>query len=94
VRPAVGLYTANVLATERAIERLLDEAGPEVTVLQFDASALHLITVTVLDALADFDHELAERGVRLEITGLPAEPLEVARRVEWWRDLEREGRVR
>ena len=94
VRPTVGLYTANVLATERAIEGMLDELGPDVTVLEFDASALHVVTVTVLDALADFDHQLAERGVRLEVVGLPAEPLEVARRVAWWRDLEAQGRAR
>jgi len=91
IRLDVPLYTANVLAVERAIEAAVT---PDVTELVLDATVIRVTSVTVLDALADLDRSLAARGVRLEVTGLAGDALAMARRTEWWQRLEGEGRVR
>jgi SulP family sulfate permease len=88
----LSLYTASVLPTQRAIEVVLD-ADPGIHTLVIDAAFMRSASVTVLDALAEFDHELAERGVRLEVHHLAGDALELARRTEWWATLEREGRA-
>jgi len=86
----VPLYTANVLGVQRAIE---EAVTPEVETVLLDASVIRIVSVTVLDSLADLDRSLAQHGVRLEISGLAGEPLEMARRTAWWRGLESEGRI-
>jgi MFS superfamily sulfate permease-like transporter len=88
----LSLYTASVLPTERAIEALLD-ADPGIRTLVIDAGFMRSASVTVLDALAEFDHELAERDVRLEVRGLGGDALQLAKRTEWWATMEREGRA-
>ena len=88
----LSLYTASVLPTERAIEALLD-ADPGIRTLVIDAAFMRSASVTVLDALAEFDHELDERGVRLEVHNLAGDALQLAGRTEWWATLEREGRA-
>ena len=87
----VPLYTANVLGVQRAIE---DAVTPDVETVVLDASIIRVASVTVLDSLAELDRALAQHGVRLEISGLAGEPLEMARRTAWWRGLEGEGRIR
>ncbi|WP_307852503.1 SulP family inorganic anion transporter [Glaciihabitans sp. dw_435] len=93
-----GLYTGNVFATQRAIERVLDEeyaVDPQhpIAVLEVDASAVPMTTLTVIDALADFDRDLAGRGVQLRIRGLAGDALALARKTRWWTALERDGRT-
>ncbi len=87
-----SLYTASVFPTQRAIEQLLDSGGP-VDTLVLDAHAMRMTSVTVLDALADFDRELSGREIRLLVRGLGGEALAMAGRTRWWHDLEAGGRV-
>lgn len=87
----VGLYAASVLPTERAIEAILDE-HPQTRVVVIEASAVLMTSVTVLDALADFDRDLSDRQVQLVITGLGGAALQLARKTEWWQRREREAR--
>lgn len=89
------LYTANVLATEQLILDAVDSAraGGEVTELTLDCSTIQEISITVILALRDLDRELAGRGVRLRVSGLPSAAREVAARTKWFQALEAEGRV-
>ncbi|CAM5522987.1 SulP family inorganic anion transporter [Leifsonia shinshuensis] len=89
------LYTANVLATEQAILDATDaaRAAGEVTELTLDCSPLQDISVTVILALQNLDQELAGRGVRLRVRGLPAAARAIAARTKWFRGMEAEGRV-
>jgi len=87
----VPLYTANVLAVQRAIENAVE---PDTATVVVDATVIRVTSVTVLDTLADLDRSLAARGVRLEVTGLAGDALAMARRTSWWQGLEKEGRVR
>ena len=93
VRPRSSLYTANVLTTQRAIEAILDEDGPGVRTLRIDASRIEMTSLTVLDAFADWDRELAGRGIRLEVIALRGEALVLARKTDWWAELRDSGRV-
>ncbi|WP_248703423.1 SulP family inorganic anion transporter [Curtobacterium sp. MWU13-2055] len=87
-----AVYTANVLAYENAVLQLADDAvGADAVVL--DLSRMHEATVTVLDGLADLDHELAQRGVVLLLVGLPGSAAETAARTAWFRGLVDDGRV-
>jgi len=86
VRLTASLYTANVRATRQAIEALCDAA---VKVIVLDLSALTATSLTVLDALADFDNDLAESGVDLRVTGLSGAPLVMAETTDWWRARQR-----
>jgi MFS superfamily sulfate permease-like transporter len=92
IRLDAPLYTANVLGTLAAIEDAVAAAGNPATVI-LDASILKVTSVTVLDSLADLDHDLAGVGSTLHIAGLPPEALALARRIEWFRGLEAAGRV-
>jgi MFS superfamily sulfate permease-like transporter len=86
------LYTANVLGTLTAIEDAVAAAGNPSTVI-LDASILKVTSVTVLDSLADLDHDLAGVGATLHLAALPPEALALARRISWFRGLEAAGRV-
>jgi MFS superfamily sulfate permease-like transporter len=85
VRLGIGLFTASVRPTCRAIEQLLDDS-PEVRRVVLDVSVISITTLTVLDALAEFDTELANRSVTLQVVGLAGQPLELANNTPWWRD--------
>jgi len=89
------LYTANVLATEQTILDAVDAARAtgEVTELTLDCSTLQDISITVILALQNLDQELAGRGVRLRVRGLPSAAHAVAARTKWFRGLEADGRV-
>ena len=88
----VALYTASVLPTQRAIEdELARQDGIHRVVL--NAAAVRMTSLTVLDALADFDRELAGSGIRLEVRALPATARTLAERTDWWQLLQREGRT-
>lgn len=88
-----GLYTANVRANELAILGIVAEAPHPVDRLVLDVRRVDVMTVTVLDALADLDRELAAKGTELHLAGLPDHAGRIARRTEWFRRLEAEGRV-
>lgn len=86
-----GLYTANMLSNERAIIDLARSMRPRVLVL--DLERLDVLTVTVLDGLADLERELAGSGVTLHLARLPDTAVAVAMHDDWYRRLVAEGRV-
>ncbi|WP_258567180.1 hypothetical protein [Microbacterium sp. Se5.02b] len=51
------------------------------------------MTITVLDALAELDRELATQEVTLHLAGLPAAAVAVAERTPWFTSLRSAGRV-
>ena len=84
------VYTANVLAYENAV---LTAAQPGLRALAFDIGEMRETSVTVLDALADLDTELAARGIELRLAAMPESAAAVARRGAWFAGMERDGRV-
>lgn len=90
------LYTANVLETEQAVldavESFAESAEP-VTAVVIELERMSTTSVTVLDALADLDSELAAHGVELRLAKIPDAALDIARRTSWFRALEAEGRL-
>lgn len=88
-----GLYTANALAHQRAILALVTARPTRVHAVVLDARRLEIVTITVLDMLADLDRELAAEGVALHIAALPARSTAVASQTDWYRRAAAEGRV-
>jgi SulP family sulfate permease len=93
LRLMAPLYTANVRTTLDAVLRRVDELDPRPGAVVVDVQGAGPLSVTVLDAARDFDHELAGRGTALHIAGAQTRTLLVARRVSWWQGLEEQGRV-
>ena len=92
VRLLSPLYTANVLATQQAVLAVAAEhEGLDIVVL--DMSVIEDTTTTVLDTIAELDHELAGDGVQLRIAALPDASAVIARRTAWFSGLEAAGRV-
>ncbi|RZU66697.1 MFS superfamily sulfate permease-like transporter [Microterricola gilva] len=90
------LYTANVLETEQAVLAAVAESGEDAGTLSavvIDLGRMATTSVTVLDALADLDRELASQGVQLRIAAVPDAALLIARRTSWFSGLEADGRV-
>ena len=88
-----GLYTANALANERAIITLATTQDAPVSAVVLDVERLDLVTVTVLDALADLDRELDQLGIVLHLSRLPERAALIARRLPWYAGLEAAGRT-
>lgn len=88
-----GLYTANAMANERAIIALATSQPEPVTDLVLDLRRMDIATVTVLDALADLDRELAAKGVRLHLAAIPDRARATAEKTAWYRGLDAAGRV-
>ena len=65
------LYTANVRSVNRKIADAVDE-GHALEVVVVDVSAVAMLTVTVLDEVADLRRELDARGVELWVVGARA----------------------
>ncbi|REJ04014.1 STAS domain-containing protein [Microbacterium bovistercoris] len=86
------LYTANAQPYESAILNEVD-AADDVRVLVLDAGYLRVVSVTVLDALADFENELTARGIELRLAVVPGSAATVARRGSWFQKAEADGRV-
>jgi MFS superfamily sulfate permease-like transporter len=93
IRVDSALFTANVSATLRRVDEEIENAGhPPIVVLQLPEQ--RALTVTILDALADFDRELEGAHTALTIAGLPDEVIATARKTTWYRRVEAEGRTR
>jgi MFS superfamily sulfate permease-like transporter len=88
-----GLYTANALANERAIVELATTQAEPVSAVVLDVERLDIVTITVLDALADLDRELGQHGIELHLARLPEPAAEIAGRIDWYRALAGAGRV-
>ncbi|HEY9423267.1 MAG TPA: SulP family inorganic anion transporter [Microterricola sp.] len=94
------LYTANVLETEQAVLAAVEEAratagtdADGLSAVVLDLGRMATTSVTVLDALADLDRELATEGVQLRIAAVPDAALLIARRTSWFSGLEADGRA-
>ncbi|MFF2493911.1 SulP family inorganic anion transporter [Agromyces sp. NPDC058064] len=92
VRLLGPLYTANVLAYENAVIDAA-RANPGITSVALELTRLEVVSVTVLDALADLDRELAGLGVELRLAAVPEGGAAMSRRGRWFAGLERDGRV-
>ena len=86
------LYTANVLGTEQAILAAVGEHANLQRVV-VDMTRIEETSVTVLDALADLDRELAGTGHSLHLAGLPDAASRTADGTSWYRGLRAEGRI-
>ncbi len=93
LRSVTGLYTGNVQPTMRAVLALVAEQPPPSGVVLLDLGDVRRLSVTVLDALREMDHTLAENGTTLVVCGLWPSALDTARRTTWWASWEAEGRV-
>lgn len=92
VRLLAPLYTANVLAHENAV---LDAAAahPGIRALALELGRLDVVSITVLDTLADLDRELAAQHIELRCAALPESGAATARKGTWYTRLEHEGRI-
>jgi len=88
-----GMYTANALANERAIIELVTERSEPVEKLVLNVRRLSVMTMTVLETLADLDRELAARGITLHLAELPEEAATVASKTSWYQRLVTQDRV-
>lgn len=88
-----GLYTANAVENERAIVALATSQEETVSAVVLDVERLDILTITVLDALADLDRELGQLGIELHLVRLPDAAAAVAEKTDWYRDLVAAGRV-
>jgi len=86
------LYTANVRSANRKIVDAVDR-HPGTTVVVLDATALAKVPVTVIDQVAELEHDLGERDVALWIAALPPDALRTARLTTRWQEFDQEGRV-
>lgn len=93
LRTTGGLYTANIRRAQRQILDKVDASDPRPHVLILDSTAQAAMSVTVLDALAELDGQLAARNVELWIAALPDKATRIARRTRWWTRWEQDGRV-
>ena len=86
------LYTANVRSVNRKIADAVDE-GHALEVVVVDVSAVAMLTVTVLDEVADLRRELDARGVELWVAALAPRLLPVAQHAPHWSEMNEGGRV-
>ncbi|NLG21524.1 MAG: SulP family inorganic anion transporter [Actinomycetales bacterium] len=87
-----GLYTANVRGNTAAVEEIV-AAAPDTQIVVMDLERVGVISLTVVDALAELDRQLSGHGVVLHVAGLPARARAVAERTEWHQQLAAQGRV-
>ncbi|WP_411700820.1 SulP family inorganic anion transporter [Conyzicola sp.] len=86
------LYTANVLGTQQAVLAAVGD-HPETERVVVDMTRIEETSVTVLDALADLDRELAGTGHSLHLAGLPDAASRTADGTSWYRGLRAQGRT-
>ncbi|MFZ4893520.1 SulP family inorganic anion transporter [Plantibacter sp. Mn2098] len=92
IRLDVPLYTANVRGTLAAATAELQRVDGTHTIV-LDLSILGLTSLTVLDSLAEFDHESATGGATLLLAGLPEAAEAMAVRTSWWQGAVASSRV-
>ena len=74
------LYTANIRSANRRIVAAVDAAEPRPELVVVDATAVAVLTVTVIDEFQQIEHELLTRDVELWIAALPPRSLATARK--------------
>lgn len=92
VRLQGPLYTGNALGYGMAVLDAV-EANTGIRALVLDTAPLRVVSITILDALAELDSELVARGIDLRLAALPEEAAAVAARDAWFVGLTSEGRV-
>jgi MFS superfamily sulfate permease-like transporter len=85
------LYTANIRTANRKVIAAVDAAKPQVLVI--DATAVAMLSVTVIDEFAQIEQALRDRGADLWIAALPPRALATVRLLPRWADLEVDGRL-
>ena len=83
-----ALYTGNAQATLDDVVRRAQEAGPGVHAVVLEGSAVHVVSVTMIDTFRSMQEELLTEGVTLMLAGFPPETLEVMRRSRWFAEAE------
>ena len=86
------LYTADVRSAGRLLLAAVDAAAGT-RVLVVDASAVPVVTVTVLQRVAELDRELGLRGIEPWIAAVPESAAAAARHERTWRTLADEHRL-
>ena len=87
------IYTGNAQVTVDAVVAAARDAVPPVQSVVLEASAVHRVTVPMLDGLRSLQQELATEGFTLRVAGVPPETLEVLRRDAWFVGAEAAGLV-
>jgi sulfate permease, SulP family len=88
-----SLYTGNAQPTQDAVLAAVLDADPRPRAVVVEASSVHHVSIPFLDAVDGLHTDLAEEGIALFVTSLPAEMLEVARRSPSFAAFERAGGV-
>ena len=85
-----SLYTGNAQSTlDDVVGRA--QADPSVHTVVLDRSAVHVVTVTMIDTFRSMQDELATDGTSLLLSGFPPDTLEVMRRSRWFAEAEAAG---
>ncbi len=88
-----ALYTGNAQVTVDAVVAAGRDAVPPVHTVVLEVSAVHRVTVPMIDAVRSLQEELATDGITLELAGIPPASLEVMRRDPWFAGAESAGLV-
>ena len=88
-----AIYTGNAQVTLDAVVAAAQDAVPPVHSVVVEASAVHQVTVPMLDGLRSLQQELSTEGFTLKLAGIPPETLEVMRRDPWFVGAESAGLV-
>ncbi|THV30850.1 SulP family inorganic anion transporter [Glycomyces paridis] len=91
--PTAGVYTASVRSVQNRVLDLVSAQDPLPRIVVLDLAPQATMSVTVLDAVAELDRQLARDGIELQLARLPQRALTIARRASWWPDWEAAGRV-
>ncbi len=86
------LYTANVRSANRKILAAVDDR-PGTRVLVLDATAVALVTVTLINEFSVLERELHQRGVTLWVTALPPAARRAAEQRPRWAELAQADRL-
>jgi MFS superfamily sulfate permease-like transporter len=86
------LYTANIRPVNDKIVAAVDNT-PGTEILLLDLSPVADLTLTVMDEMANLEHELDERGVTVWLSALPPRALATAKLTPRWEELQQDGRL-
>ncbi|MET0694347.1 MAG: SulP family inorganic anion transporter [Propionibacteriaceae bacterium] len=88
-----GLYTGNAQATQDAVLETVRASEPPARTVVLEGSAVHGVTVPMIDTLRALDEELAAEGTELVLAGFPTAVLDSMRRSQWFAEAETRGLV-
>jgi MFS superfamily sulfate permease-like transporter len=88
-----SLYTGNAQVTQDAVITAARTADPPPTTVVLDGSAVHRVTVPLVDALRSMHETLAGDGAALLLAEFPRPTLDALRRSRWFTEFEASGAV-